>query len=80
MNIKHDHKPVKHEIMVTCPICAHTSTLVVSDEQYRELLTPVRERRYIQEILHDKPAKERELLLSGLCFACQDELFGKDDI
>lgn len=79
MDIKHDHKPMKHEIMVTCPKCGHTSTLVVSDAQYRELLTPIRERRNVQDILHDKPARERELWLTGLCFTCQDRVFGKDD-
>ena len=61
--------------MVECWKCLETYTIEVSAEGYAEWQGG----ELIQEALPELSAGERELLLSGTCDPCWDELFGEPE-
>ena len=58
--------------MVECCMCLETFSIVVSAEGYAEWQGG----ELIQEALPELSAGERELLISGTCDPCWDELVG----
>ena len=64
-----------HKISRVCPFCGHVSTSWVDDS----ILKRMDNGELIQNILPDLPASEREVLISGICINCQEEIFADSD-
>lgn len=62
-------------VPVTCKLCDETYDLIVPETGYQAW----REGEHIQEALWMLPAGDRELLISGTCNACFDDLFPEED-
>ncbi len=60
-------------LQVVCVTCEKPKQLTVTTEQARELASSAR--RNIQFVLPDMPRAQRELLITGTCGACWNELF-----
>ena len=65
----------KIAIEVRCPFCGHVSVLGVNKEDYLAWGSG----ELAQNCFPYLDASEREILISGLCFKCQDDIFGSDD-
>lgn len=66
----------KETINVPCRICHNTYTLLVWPEKMQAWRDGS---MYIQDALPDLTAGERELLISGTCDSCFNEMFGTCD-
>lgn len=64
-----------HKISKVCPFCGHVSEILVEDE----VLKRMEDGERIQDILPGLPASEREVLISGICIDCQEEVFSDPD-
>ena len=65
---------------VNCAECGDLQTLEMVHEHYLEYVnTPVAQRRPIQDIFPELDSDDRELLISGTCPVCWDELFKFSD-
>lgn len=62
-------------IITRCTICNKKVQIEVTEDQYNELKKPRNERRLIQEILPDHTLEEREMLISGICNECFNDMF-----
>lgn len=62
------------EITKECNVCKHSITFSVSENGYKQFLKGT----HVQVALPGVAAGLREMLLSGICPKCWDELF-KDD-
>lgn len=60
-----------YKISKVCPFCGHVSEIWVDDE----VLKRMEDGERIQDILPELPASEREVLISGICIDCQEEVF-----
>ena len=60
---------------VRCPHCGHVSTIKVDGNDYFDWMCG----GLAQNCFPYLDASERELIISGLCFKCQDEIFGSDE-
>jgi hypothetical protein len=65
----------KIAIEVRCPFCGHVSIIGVNEEDYITWSSD----ELAQNCFPYLDASEREILISGLCLKCQDEVFGSDD-
>ena len=65
----------KITIEVRCPFCGHVSILGVDKKDY----TAWENGGLAQNCFPYLDASEREILISGLCFKCQDDVFGSDE-
>ena len=65
----------KITIEVHCPFCGHVSILGVDAKD----CIAWKNGGLVQDCFPYLDASEREILISGLCFKCQDEVFGSDD-
>ena len=65
----------KIAIEVRCPFCGHVSILGVNEEDYLAWGSG----KLAQDYFPYLDDSEREILISGLCFKCQDDVFGSDD-
>lgn len=65
----------KIAIEVRCPFCGHVSVVGVNEEDYIAWDSG----ELAQNCFPYLDASEREILISGLCFLCQDLGFGSDD-
>lgn len=65
----------KIAIEVRCPFCGHVSIIGVNEEDYLAWSSG----ELIQNCFPYLDDSEREILISGLCFKCQDDVFGSDD-
>jgi hypothetical protein len=63
-------------ITVQCGICEQFIAVSCTNEQYARWKN---HEGLIQDIMPDVPRELRELLISGTCPACFDEMFGEDD-
>jgi len=63
----------KAVLQVVCVVCEKPKQVTVTTEQLRELASP--DRRKIQFVLPDVPRAQRELLITGTCGDCWNELF-----
>lgn len=59
------------EIKKMCPFCGHESTLYVKDSQYNNYMRGMN----IARAFDDIDAFGRELIISGVCFDCQEKVF-----
>ena len=59
------------EIIKTCPICGTKSTVRIPLDAYNKWT----EGELIQHAWPEGSATDREILISGLCKDCQDEVF-----
>lgn len=66
----------KETVTVPCRICQKKYTLTVWPDKFQQWQEG---NGYIQDLLSDLSAAERELLISGTCGVCFDEMFGTDD-
>lgn len=64
-----------YKISKVCPFCGHVSEIWVDDE----VLKRMEDGELIQSILPEVPASEREVLISGICINCQEEVFADPD-
>lgn len=64
-----------YKISKVCPFCGHVSEIWVDDE----VLKRMEDGERIQDILPELPASEREILISGICIDCQEEVFADPD-
>lgn len=64
-----------YKISKVCPFCGHVSEIWVDDE----VLKRMEDGERIQNILPELPASEREILISGICINCQEEVFADPD-
>ena len=62
-------------IEVRCPFCGHVSVLGVSKEDYFAW----RSGELAQNCFSYLDPSEREIIISGICLKCQDDVFGSDD-
>jgi len=63
----------KAVLQVVCVVCEKPKQLTITTEQLRELTRP--DRRNIQFVLPDLSRAQRELLITGTCGDCWNELF-----
>lgn len=72
MMIKSSTKMTK---TVTCPFCGRVSEISATPEQWeRYMLTD----EPVQSIFPELSASKRELLITQMCYECQNETFGVD--
>lgn len=64
---------------VPCRTCNKVTALPVTREQFNELALPRSERRLMQEIFPDLSIGDRELLISGTCNTCWQNLYGSEE-
>lgn len=60
-------------LQVVCVVCEKPKQLTITTEQLRELTRP--DRRNVQFVLPEVPRAQRELLITGTCGDCWNELF-----
>lgn len=65
----------KFAIEVCCPLCGHVSTVKVYAPDYIDWQNG----NLAQDCFQYLNASEREILISGLCLKCQDDVFGSDE-
>jgi hypothetical protein len=64
---------------VDCRLCGQTTQVPATVEQLTELYMPRSQRRLMQEIFPDLSIGDRELLISGTCDTCWQNLYGSED-
>lgn len=64
-----------------CPACKKKSYFIVTSQEAWDIIDNTRglNDKKIQDILPNNTPTEREILLSGFCPKCQEEVFGKDE-
>ena len=62
-------------IEIACPFCGRTTGIEVKEEDYVRWQMGA----LAQEAFPYLSPSEREVLISGMCFRCQDSIFGADD-
>jgi len=65
----------KITLEVRCPHCGHISIIKVDGNDYFDWMCG----ELAQNCFPYLNASEREIIISGLCLECQDEIFGSDD-
>ena len=63
------------KIQKECPHCHKLQTIDVDDNQYNDWLAG----KNIQRAFPDLTADQREILMSGICPECWEEIFGEED-
>ena len=64
------------QIRTQCPECGKVHIFEVSDEQYQKYIN---NEGYIQTIFPSLSAGEREMLITGICPKCWDEIFKEEE-
>lgn len=70
---------VKKMVGISCRRCSKTTLLIAPEQAWNEYALPRAERRLVQEIFPDFSIGDRELLISGTCNTCWQEMFGSDE-
>ena len=63
------------KIQKECPHCHKIQVVHVDDNQYNDWLAG----KNIQRAFPNLSADQREILMSGICPECWEEIFGEDD-
>lgn len=63
-------------VEVWCPNCDHSEVFTMTKEQYKQWY--YREKP-IQDIFPEIKYDKREMLISGICPKCWDEMFGEEE-
>lgn len=58
-----------------CPFCRTKTEIKISAKGYVSWING----DVVQDAFPDMPAEDRELLISGMCYNCQDKTFIDDD-
>lgn len=66
-------------LTVECRRCASSSLIQCEGWQVVEMSKPRGERMLMQDIFPNLSIEDRELLISGTCNTCWQELFGSDE-
>lgn len=70
-------------ISIRCPFCKNVVRTPVSEEvydRYADWSSRIRsEREPVQKVFPELSAEIREMLISGICPKCWDEMFGEED-
>ena len=61
----------------TCPICGCVTTVLVLRKDWDVFKSP--NRPYVQDIFPYLSAEEREVLISGVCSTCWEEMYGGNE-
>lgn len=64
------------EVVVVCPFCHKATTIQVIEEDYFAWRY---DNALIQNVMYYLPSADREVLITGLCYDCQDEMFHEPD-
>jgi hypothetical protein len=64
------------DLAVDCRLCGNTSHIQCEEWQVIEMNKPRSERMFMQDIFPNLSIGDRELLISGTCDTCWQELFG----
>lgn len=67
----------KIKVYTTCRFCGKEYELEITQAQLDEFQSP--NRRHIQDIFPDLSPGMRELLISGMCPDCWDDIFGSSE-
>lgn len=62
-------------IETRCPFCGHITKIAVFKADFEKYTNG----ELVQNCFPYLNASEREILISGLCFKCQDEIFDSDE-
>lgn len=62
---------------IVCPFCLKNTQIQVKTDLFNEYEKGM---RHIQDIFPMLTARERELLLSGMCYDCQDKFFEEEAV
>lgn len=69
-------------VTITCKSCKKEQNILVADEaayaRWKESRTKGEAGNYIQNAFPELTPDEREILISGICGTCFDNLFGPD--
>lgn len=68
------------KIKTVCPMCGDVAYIELNDEEYARYQEWRRGKMLIQEALPNLSADEREMLKTGICAYCWEEMFGPDDV
>ncbi len=63
----------------SCRTCGKYHLINMTKEQFHEYIKPKAERKNIQDIFPELRNDEREILVSGICGECFDEMFKEGD-
>jgi len=66
-------------LAVDCLKCNKLFHIPATDEQIQELDKPRSERMFMQDIFPELSIADRELLISGTCDTCWNEMFPEED-
>lgn len=64
------------ELICQCPFCGKITVLQLTDEEERNYKSWRRREMLIQDAFPHRSANERELIKTGICQRCWDEMFG----
>jgi hypothetical protein len=67
---------MKKPIEIKCKVCGQTKTIMADPSDIEKWKSG---EGHIQDILHYLPADQRELLISGICGICFDEMFPPEE-
>ena len=62
-------------VPTTCPFCGHTTYIQCDKDAYDRW----GEGMSIQDAMPDMTPEDREMLISGICPSCWDDMFGDED-
>lgn len=63
------------KLSLECICCQNPVTIKMSQEQYDEYKLPKHIRRHMQNIFPELSPGVREMLISGICEVCWDDMF-----
>lgn len=66
----------KVTVIITCPKCKTEHGIEMTHQQHREWQTG---KKHIQNIFPNLSPDDREMLISGICSKCWDEIFGDEE-
>ena len=67
------------KIKTVCPMCGDITYIEMDDEEYARYQEWRNGKMLIQEALPNRSHNEREMLKTGICSFCWEEIFGLDD-
>lgn len=78
--IKNTKEMIKMEnplkLQVNCPCCGQKSTVTIDEKDYNRYL---KGESYVQKLFPYLDAADREVLITGYCRKCQEEIFNMEE-
>lgn len=66
------------KIRQVCPFCGQPTELELNNDQYMRFTLWREGTGLIQNLLPDLNSSDRELLITGMCYKCQDSVFSEE--